>query len=206
MHVLQERKGSAVAIATRADLRYNDGMDPETLAPRAPSALPYRLLLLEVFALVLLWLHYYPLMPAKMATHFGAGGEANGWMSRDGFLLFFCGMCAFIVVLMLLMPKLIGVFPDSMINLPHKEYWLSPEHRPAAMAILGAFMAWMAVIVLGLMTAILQLTFLSNIHPDPRLDGTATALTMGGFLVSMGIWMVAFYRAFRVPKGPEDRR
>jgi uncharacterized membrane protein len=181
-------------------------MDPEPLEPREPSPLPYRLLLVQGFVLVLQWLHYYPLMPARMATHFGAGGEANGWMARDGFLLFFFAMIGFMVTLMLAMPKLIGLFPDSMINLPHKAYWLAPERRPLTMSIVASFMAWLAVIVVGLFMAILQLTFLSNLEPKPRLDGVAAAVAMIAFFVSMAVWLVLFYRAFRMPAGPEAPR
>jgi hypothetical protein len=104
------------------------------------------------------------------------------------------------------MPKLIGVFPDSMINLPHKEYWLAPERRPLTMSIMGTYMAWLAVIVVGLFMAILQLTFLSNLAPKQRLDGAATAATMIGFFASMAVWLVMFYRAFRKPAGPDAPR
>jgi serine/threonine-protein kinase len=181
-------------------------MDPAIAEPREPSSLPYRLLALEAAVLVFQWLRYYPLMPGRMATHFGAGGEANGWMGRDEFLVFFCGMCAFLMAVMLLMPKLIGLFPDSMINMPNKEYWLAPERRAASMALIGAHMAWLAVLVLGLLMAILQLTFLSNLMPEPRLEGSAVALTMGGFLACMLIWLIAFIRGFNLPKTPEVRR
>ncbi len=181
-------------------------MDPTPLEPRVPSPLPYRLLLLEAFVLVLLWLHYYPLMPGRMATHFGAGGEANGWMTLDGFLLFFWGMCAFLVVLMLLMPKLIGLFPDSMVNIPHRDYWLAPERRPLVRAILGEHMAWLGVIILGLMGAILHSTFRTNLLEPPRLEGISIGWTMGGFFAAMAVWLVMFCRAFRVPKEPGATR
>jgi len=181
-------------------------MDPASPEPREPSTLAYRLLALEAAIMAFQWIHYYPLMPGKMATHFGASGAANGWMPRDGFMAFYCGMCAFLVVLFLLMPKLIGLFPDSMINMPNKEYWLAPERRAATMALMGANMAWLAVLILGLMMAILQLTFLSNLMPEPRLDGTTIALTMGGFFVCMLIWLVAVIKAFNLPKDPGTPR
>lgn len=175
-------------------------MDPSFTEPRQPSSLPYRLLLLEVIVLIFQWIHYYPLMPGKMATHFGAGGEANGWMTRDGFLFFFWGMCAFLVVLFLLMPKLIALFPDSMINMPNKDYWFTPERRPLAMGRIGAHMAWLAVLILGLMMVLLQTTFRANLMSVPRLEGIVVGLTMAGFLSGMTVWLVTFFLAFRVPK------
>lgn len=181
-------------------------MDPTSVEPREPSTLPYRLLALEAALLAFQWIRYYPLMPEKMATHFGAGGEANGWMGRDEFLLFFCGLCAFLMAMMLLMPKLIGLFPDSMINMPNKEYWLAPERRASSMALIGAHMAWLAVLVLGLMMAILHLTFQANLMPKPRLEGAAIGFAMGGFILCMLLWLVAFIRAFNLPKNPESPR
>lgn len=181
-------------------------MDPAIPEPREPSSLPYRLLALEAAVMAFQWIHFYPLMPEKMATHFGASGEANGWMPRDGFLLFYCGMCAFLMLLFLLLPRLIGLFPDSMINMPNKEYWLATGRRGQTMALVGAHMAWLAVLVLGLMLAILQLTFLSNLMPEPRLEGTSIGITMGGFFLCMLVWLVAFIKAFNLPKGPGSPR
>ena len=62
-------------------------------------------------------------LPEKVATHFGANGQANGWMSRDTHSAFQIGTTVFLAAvfagLALFMPRL----PDRHINLPHRDYW-----------------------------------------------------------------------------------
>src|SRR5277367_5148881 len=78
----------------------------------------------------------YDDLPAKVASHFDIEGRPNGWMSRE--------MCVgFTVGLGILMPALVvgmmggaGRIPVSFINLPHRDYWLVPERRGPALAIL----------------------------------------------------------------------
>jgi len=59
------------------------------------------------FAIALLWLtlplvaiQYWCVwdqLPARMATHFNAAGQPNGWMSREVALEFDVGMVAFLI-------------------------------------------------------------------------------------------------------------
>ena len=49
-------------------------------------------------------------LPAQIASHFGAGGVPNGWMSRSFYLLF---MLAFAVILPLVIVLSMGVLPRS---------------------------------------------------------------------------------------------
>ena len=38
-------------------------------------------------------------LPARMATHFDANGQPNGWMSREAALYFALGLTAFMLVI-----------------------------------------------------------------------------------------------------------
>jgi hypothetical protein len=49
-------------------------------------------------------------LPARVATHFGRGGYANGWMTHDGYLMF---ILAFTVLLPLSVVMLVGVLPRA---------------------------------------------------------------------------------------------
>ncbi len=59
------------------------------------------------------------LLPDRMATHFGIDGQANGWMSRSGYVnfirLFGLALPAFTIVVGFLTRFL----PAGMINIPH---------------------------------------------------------------------------------------
>lgn len=90
-----------------------------------------RLLLLAALCLLSLgqtaW--YYPQLPGLVATHFDLAGQADGWMPRASFfqsqVVFMLGFTAFFAVLAFAAAQL----PDSLIQLPHKEYWLDPRQR-----------------------------------------------------------------------------
>jgi len=152
--------------------------------------------------LILQAVHYYPLMPDKMATHFGSGGKANGWMAKDDFFLMLGGLCCFIAALFALLPRLIAKLPDSVINIPNKPYWMTPERRGQAMAILGRSMLWMADLVLALFLGMGYLTYRANRMPEPALDERLAFLLMGGFVAGMLATVVLLILAYRVPKGP----
>jgi len=50
--------------------------------PRLPRTLYFVLLL----AGLLMMAYYYPQMPLRMASHFAADGQANGWQSCPWFM------------------------------------------------------------------------------------------------------------------------
>lgn len=156
--------------------------------------------------LVLQAIHYYPLMPEKMATNFGIGGKANGWMEKNDFFLMLGGLCLFITVLFTLLPRLISKFPDSVINIPNKPYWMTPERRPQAMAILGRSMLWMADLVLALFLGMGYLTCKANLMSEPVLDERLALFLIAGFIACMLATVVLLILAYRVPKGPDFLR
>ena len=100
------------------------------------------------------------------------------------------------------MPRLISNFPDSLINLPNKPYWMTPERRPKAMAILGLYMIWMANLVLALFLGMGYLTYRANLMPEPALDERLALFLMAGFVTCMLASVVFLMLAYRVPKEP----
>jgi uncharacterized membrane protein len=61
----------------------------------------YILPVLVTFALLAgISFYFYPLLPAgRMATHFNLNEQADGWMSRDGFIATYLGLAAIFIVL-----------------------------------------------------------------------------------------------------------
>lgn len=48
--------------------------------------------------------YYYPILPKVVPSHFGMGGQPNGWMSKTSFLLISLGQFAFIYLLLTFLP------------------------------------------------------------------------------------------------------
>ena len=85
-------------------------------------------------------------LPARVASHFGPGDLPNGWMSRDGYLVFMLGFG-------LLLPPVVGAIgwlpkiAPRAINIPHRDFWLAPSRRDATLAALAAHACWLGCLL-----------------------------------------------------------
>jgi uncharacterized membrane protein len=138
-------------------------------------------------------------LPPTVATHFGAGGVANGWMSRDGYTIF-------AMLLTLLLPLVVfasvGWLPhrfERFVNLPHRDAWLGPAHRAATQAWLRAFgvglALLMALLAIGLHAAILA----AHARSPPRLDEPAFIAGLVVFVAVVVGAAIAMQMRFRRP-------
>jgi hypothetical protein len=138
-------------------------------------------------------------LPQTVASHFGASGRANGWMSRDGYVLF---MLCFALGVPLFMVLTIGWLPRVMprlINLPNRDYWLSGERRDEALDYLLEHAYRIGSLTLLFMLGVHLLVLDANEVRPPRLAGGLLALLLVLFLAALGIWTVALMRRFRKP-------
>ena len=79
-----------------------------------------------------LW-YWHSKLPDPVPSHFDETGHVNGEMSLFGF---YCLMIVLHVVMLVLFPVLgafLKVIPNSLINLPNKDYWLAPERRDSTL-------------------------------------------------------------------------
>ncbi len=73
----------------------------------------------------------YPELPDQMVTHMDLGGRPDGYGSRDEFFLAF-GLAVLVINIMPpLVPLLMRRLPESLVNLPNKEYWFADAERKA---------------------------------------------------------------------------
>lgn len=68
-------------------------------------------------------------LPPVVASHFALGGIANGFMSRQGYVVFMLIMMVGLVVVFELTTRALRLFPARSFNLPNRDYWLAPERR-----------------------------------------------------------------------------
>ena len=139
-------------------------------------------------------------MPAVVASHFIAGGNANGFMPRWQYV-------AFMITLVVAVPStvfLAGAFaprlPARFINLPNKQCWLAPERQAATLASVGKLLVWSAYVTLGLLCLVHWFVVQANLVHPPHLEQAplvgATALFFAALFVGM---IVVLRRFFRVP-------
>lgn len=130
--------------------------------------------------------YYYPLLPDRMASHFGPDGQANGWMGKLGFALFYLGMMAFQGGLFAGIAAFLDKIPDSQINLPHKEYWLAPERRAATLRDFGQQMGRFGIATTLFLMAVIHQVIKSNLRGGDSLGGLFWVL----FVLYMGLVVV----------------
>ncbi len=145
--------------------------------------------------------HYFPRLPATLATHFDAAGEANGWMSKRDFFQFQFALLGILGLVFCVLPRWLSRIPNALINLPHKAHWLAPERRAASLEALARQMSYLSALVFALFVFLGELTLRANLRATPRLGGEVWWL-LGGCGVSLVVWMVRLYRRFpRPPNG-----
>jgi hypothetical protein len=151
-----------------------------------------------VSLLQLLWLRWS--LPATVASHFDLSGNADGWMQRDTFLIIMGGVDLMVALVFAVTGPLIRLLPDSMINLPHREYWLAPERREGTFSRFAAWMYHMGSLTMLFMTVMTVDVGLRNTSGGSGLGGLFW-LVFAAYLLTLVLLIVMMMRSFRVPRG-----
>ncbi len=139
----------------------------------------------------------YGELPAKVASHFDILGQPNGWMSRDTCVGFTIGLGVLIPALVIGMMGGAGRIPVSFINLPHRDYWMAPERRQAAVAILLRYSLWFSCLNVLFVAGLHTLIVMANGQGStPHLSGIGILIIAGGFLAGTGLWTKSLLRHF----------
>lgn len=138
-----------------------------------------------------------PALPEHVASHFGYGNAANGFMTRDGYLIF---MLAFAVVLPLFLAAMIGLLPrmwPNAVNVPHRDYWLDPRRREATLNALAAHGAWLGSLITLFIAAIHHVLLVANATSPPQLPADLFGMLLIGFVVGIALWIGTLLLRFR---------
>ena len=153
------------------------------------------LICLAVFAVVFI-IYTTRYLPDPVATHFGAGNQANGWMSRDGYLLFMlaflCGVSAFVSFAVGTLPR---KFPHWT-NVPNRDYWLAPAQRDESLSYLSAHGKRLGCLIVMMMLGMHYVILRANAVRPPTLPMPAFSAVLFGFALALIWWIVRLYRRF----------
>lgn len=138
-------------------------------------------------------------LPERVATHFDAAGTPNDWMNRSDHLFFIglagLGMAAIGAGLL----HATRFMPVSLINVPNRDQWFTPERRADSYAFLARHGLWFACLSLAFFWGIHRLVLAANLEVPPRLASRPMLLLAGGFLLGILIWSVTLVSRFRRP-------
>lgn len=153
------------------------------------------LLIALLVAAVVQAVHYLPLMPARMATHFDGAGVPNGWGTPVAFFTIMLGLEVVMALSWATVRPLLRRLPNEQINFPNREYWLAPERREEAFRRFAGLLLEFGAMIQLLLITVTQLVVQANMStPVVLSSGIALALVLFG--VGTVIWLVRIFTAF----------
>ncbi len=99
-------------------------------------------------------------LPGEVPIHFDLNGEPDRYSSRETHLWTMTGLVigttAFLLMVSWVTPKI----PDSMINMPNKDYWFAPERRATSITKVQTTLVWVGVLTTLLFSSLAFLSWL----------------------------------------------
>jgi uncharacterized membrane protein len=135
-------------------------------------------------------------MPELVASHFRASGAANGYMPRTVYLLV---MLTFVVLLPLVLAIVSGrglKNPKARLNVPNREYWLVPERRAEAVALVRLYTARLGAMLTVFLCYVHWLVVRANATQPPVLSSPWLIAGLAVFGVAMLLWAKGFLGSF----------
>ena len=136
-------------------------------------------------------------LPAVVASHFAAGGMADGYMPRTPYLLLMLALVLGLPAIMAFVPLLDAEGPAKGLNLPNRDYWLDPARRGQTIRILNGFMARFACALAVLLAYTHLLVVRANQVVPPHLAERAMITGLVLFVVVMLFLSWRLVRYFR---------
>jgi uncharacterized membrane protein len=159
---------------------------------RFPTLLYFLMLALGLLE----WVHAYPQLPERMASHFTGNGTPNGWQPKEAFFLFTSLVIVVTAVPSFLVPRQLASLSPDKINLPNKSYWLAPEHREQTSRFFRAQMAWFGCGLLFVLLYAISQAINFNLPNVRHFDSRGMWYVIGGFALFAVTWIIHFVRHF----------
>lgn len=139
----------------------------------ANTRLPNSIFFMLVVLGIVQFLYYSPRLPEIVVSHFGTSGTPNGWQPKAAFFFIELAVIVLATVISFVPPRVISAMPVSLINLPNKQYWLSPERREDTLSYFRSWSGWFGCALLAFLLFAMELAFRANLHTPPHFDNTA---------------------------------
>jgi uncharacterized membrane protein len=138
--------------------------------------------------------YYYPQLPDKVATHFGPDGRPDAWSSKQAFFGVYMTTLSLSALVFLGIAFGISYVPVSMVSLPNRDYWLSPERKKETYSFIFHYFLWFACATILFLLDLMHQAF--QVHLD-RVDALHhPMLSLGLYLGFTALWCVGLFVKF----------
>ena len=146
-------------------------------------------------------------LPDPVASHFNGRGNPDDWMARSNYLLFSVGLAILLPGVVVGLCYAIRFMPNSVINLPRREYWLAPGRRHETFNHVFRQSLWFACMAVTFLIGIYLIVLEANAQFPVKLSAPLLIGLAGSFLVGVMAWSLhliwRFLREERAPRIPE---
>ena len=136
-------------------------------------------------------------LPDRVATHFGLGGVANGWMPRTGYVVFMLAFSALLPLVVVATSGLVPALTMSSRMVRNRDYWLAPERREATQGWLADHACWMGIVLILFLGGVHLLVVQANGRTPPQLAEAPLFVLLAALLVAIALWVITLHRRFR---------
>lgn len=143
-------------------------------------------------------------LPPRVASHFGPNGAADGWMTRASFLALHLGLQTSCAALLLAIARFGRLLPDSLLSMPHKDYWLHADRREVTLDYTEALLTCIAGITATFLAGVFQCVYQANVDGTGRLSSSVFLPLLIGY-IAIVLYLVlrsSFYFA-TIPAGSQ---
>jgi len=141
---------------------------------------------------------WYGLLPDVLPAHFDATGNVDGEMNKNLFYGMFAGLHLMLLVGFPVLASLLRRMPNSVINVPNKEYWLAPERREQSLTTNAGVLIATGWMTSWLLIAIFQLS--SDVATGVRNNINPEFLWIFGiYIFAIAAVIVWLFLKFRIP-------
>ncbi|MAT71266.1 MAG: hypothetical protein CMJ58_17280 [Planctomycetaceae bacterium] len=161
------------------------------------TRLAWIVILLTVTVSVVDTVRLYPQLPQNVASHFDAGGNPNGWGSKQSFVAIMLGTLTGLAALGGVAEWMIRRGPRAMINVPHKDKWLAPEHEASTRADMAHTTVWIIAATTLFLAFMTHDALAANLRDPVHMK--SMWLTLTGLLATVGWLTLRMTLRYRKP-------
>jgi uncharacterized membrane protein len=138
-----------------------------------------------------------PHLRERIAVHFDAGGQPNGWATPIG-LLSDVMLISAIAGLIFAGAGLLEAIPTKWLNVPNRRHWLAPERAAESVAFIRDWTRWFLVVTMAFLAIVFGLLLSANLQIPPKMSGAvfgAVFIYLGATIAMLAALIWRFRRS-----------